>query len=147
MLKVIPASFAAVLLSGMSGSALAQAAAFGATLAFLLGHAPQSMGSYAWSLLFALGAAILLTATRFWSGRIHQEALIGVLYVVAAAAAFLLVDKAPQGTEHIKQMLTGNILTVDQSELLAIAPLYAAIAGLHAWAARRGIHSRRVMAI
>lgn len=118
--------------------ALAQAAAFGATLAFLLGHAPQSMGSYAWSLLFALGAAILLTATRFWSGRIHQEALIGVLYVVAAAAAFLLVDKAPQGTEHIKQMLTGNILTVDQSELLAIAPLYAAIAGLHAWAARRG---------
>lgn len=118
--------------------ALAQAAAFGATLAFLLGHAPQSMGSYAWSLLFALGAAVLLTATRFWSGRIHQEALIGVLYVVAAAAAFLLVDKAPQGAEHIKQMLTGNILTVGESELMTIAPLYAAIAGLHAWGARRG---------
>ncbi len=118
--------------------ALAQAAAFGATLAFLLGHAPQSMGSYAWSLLFALGASILLTATRFWARRIPQEALIGVLYVVAAAAAFLLVDKAPQGAEHIKQMLTGNILTVGESELLAIAPLYAAIAGLHAWAARRG---------
>lgn len=118
--------------------ALAQAAAFGATLAFLLGHAPQTVGSYAWSLLFALGAAALLTATRFWSGRIHQEALIGVLYVVAVAASFLLVDKAPQGTEHIKQMLTGNILTVGDSALMAIAPLYAAIAGLHAWAAHRG---------
>ena len=118
--------------------ALAQAAAFGATLAFLLGHAPQSAGSYAWSLLFALGASALLTATRFWSGRIHQEALIGVIYVVAAASAFLLVDKAPQGAEHIKQMLTGNILTVSENDLLVIAPLYAVIAGLHAWTARRG---------
>jgi len=118
--------------------ALAQAAALGATLAFLLGHAPQTAGSYAWSLLFALGASALLTATRFWAGRIPQEALIGVIYVVAAAAAFLLVDKSPQGTEHIKQMLTGNILTVAERDLFIVTPLYAAIAGLHAWASHRG---------
>lgn len=118
--------------------ALAQAAALGATLAFLLGHAPQMAGSYGWSLLFALGASALLTATRFWAGRIPQEALIGVIYVVTAAAAFLLVDKAPQGTEHIKQMLTGNILTVTERDLFIVIPLYAAIAGLHAWATHRG---------
>ncbi|MHB8915746.1 MAG: metal ABC transporter permease [Thiobacillus sp.] len=118
--------------------ALAQAAALGATLAFLLGHAPQMAGSYGWSLLFALGASALLTATRFWAGRIPQEALIGVIYVVTAAAAFLLVDKAPQGTEHIKQMLTGNILTVAERDLFVVIPLYAAIAGLHAWATHRG---------
>jgi zinc/manganese transport system permease protein len=118
--------------------ALAQTAALGATLAFLLGHAPQTAASYGWSLAFALGASLLLTGTRVWSGRIPQEALIGVIYVVAAAAAFLMVDKAPQGAEHIKQMLTGNILTVTEGDLLAVAPLYLVLAGAHAWAARRG---------
>src|SRR5215207_8540799 len=91
--------------------ALAQIAALGATVAFMLGHPVSSPGSYAWSLLSTLAAAVLLASTRTWSARVPQEALIGVIYVVAAAAAFLLVDKAPQGTEHIKQILTGNILT------------------------------------
>jgi zinc/manganese transport system permease protein len=118
--------------------ALAQTAALGATTAFLLGHAPQSAASYGWSLAFALGGSLLLTATRLWSARIPQEALIGVIYVVAAAAAFLLVDKAPQGAEHIKQMLTGNILTVTERELLAVAPVYLILSAAHAWVARRG---------
>lgn len=115
--------------------ALAQIAALGATVAFMLGHPVNSMGSYGYSLLFTFAAAMLLAATRNWSGRIPQEALIGVIYVVAAAAAFLLVDKAPQGTEHIKQVLTGNILTSGADELLWVTPVYAAI-GASLWAAR-----------
>lgn len=115
--------------------ALAQIAALGATVAFMLGHAVGSPGSYAYSALFTLVAAMLLAATRNWSGRIPQEALIGVIYVVAAAAAFLLVEKAPQGTEHIKQVLTGNILTTGLDELAAVAPLYIVI-GIALWAAR-----------
>lgn len=115
--------------------ALAQIAALGATVAFMLGHPVSSAGSYAYSLIFTLAAAILLAATRTWSGRIPQEALIGVIYVVAAAAAFLLVEKAPQGTEHIKQVLTGNILTTGADDLLAVVPLYIVI-GLLLWAAR-----------
>jgi zinc/manganese transport system permease protein len=115
--------------------ALAQIAALGATVAFMLGHPVSSPGSYAYSLLFALAAAMLLAATRGWSGRVPQEALIGVIYVVAAAAAFLLVEKAPQGTEHIKQVLTGNILTTTAEDLLMVAPLYVAI-GAALWAAR-----------
>ncbi|MDB5863654.1 MAG: manganese transport system permease, partial [Betaproteobacteria bacterium] len=55
--------------------------------------------------------------------------------VVAAAAAFLLVDKAPQGTEHIKQVLTGNILTTGTRELMTVVPLYA-VAALILWCAR-----------
>jgi hypothetical protein len=39
---------------------------------------------------------------------VPQEALIGVIYVVAAAAAILLIDRAPQGAEHLKQILTGK---------------------------------------
>ena len=112
--------------------ALAQIAALGATVAFMLGHAANGGAAYAYSLAFTLGAAMLLASTRQWAGRIPQEALIGVIYVVAAAAAFLLVDRAPQGAEHIKQILTGSILTVGMGDLLAIAPLYAAIGAVHA---------------
>jgi zinc/manganese transport system permease protein len=115
--------------------ALAQIAALGATVAFMLGHAVGSQGSYAYSALFTLAAAMLLAATRKWSGRLPQEALIGVIYVVAAAAAFLLVEKAPQGTEHIKQVLTGNILTIGLDDLAAVVPLYIVI-GAALWAVR-----------
>lgn len=115
--------------------ALAQIAALGATVAFMLGHPVSSAGSYAYSLIFTLAAAMLLAATRTWSRRVPQEALIGVIYVVAAAAAFLLVEKAPQGTEHIKQVLTGNILITGAEDLAAVVPLYAVI-GLALWAAR-----------
>jgi len=67
---------------------------------------------------------------------VPQEALIGVIYVVAAAAAILLIDRAPQGAEHLKQILTGNILTSGLNEAVVIIPLYAAIGLLH-WLLRR----------
>ena len=109
--------------------ALAQIAALGATVAFMLGHAVGSAGSVAYSLCFALAAAALLASTRQWSGRVPQEALIGVIYVVAAAAAFLLVEKAPQGSEHIKQILVGNILLAGMDDLVKVAPIYLLIGG------------------
>ena len=112
--------------------ALAQIAALGATVAFMLGHAAQGGASFAYSFAFTLAAALLLAFTRKWAGRVPQEALIGVIYVVAAAAAFLLVDRAPQGAEHIKQILTGNILTVGGDDLILIAPLYAMVGIVHA---------------
>ena len=116
--------------------ALAQVAALGATVAFMLGHPVASPATFGYSLAFTFAAALVLASSRAWSTRIPQEALIGVLYVVAAAAAFLLVDKAPQGAEHIRQILTGNILTVGPAEVLALMPLYAAIGALH-WVVRR----------
>ena len=67
--------------------ALAQIAALGATVAFMLGHPTQDAATYFYSLGFTLLAAVLLTSTRNWSTRVPQEALIGVIYVVAAAAA------------------------------------------------------------
>jgi zinc/manganese transport system permease protein len=106
-------------------------AALGATVAFMLGHLPQSPAAYAYSLAFTLVSAAFLASTRRWSGRIPQEALIGVLYVVAAAAALLLVDRAPQGAEHIRQILTGNILTVSAGELAWAVPVYLAVGLVH----------------
>jgi len=111
--------------------ALAQIAALGATVAFMLGHSAQSPATYGYSLSFTLLAAVLLAFTRAWGTRVPQEALIGVIYVVAAAAAILLIDRAPQGAEHLKQILTGNILTSGWNDLTVIVPLYAAVGLLH----------------
>ena len=111
--------------------ALAQIAALGATVAFMLGHPAQSIATYGYSLAFTLLAAVLLAFTRAWGTRVPQEALIGVIYVVAAAMAVLLIDRAPQGAEHLKQILTGNILTSGLNEVTVIVPLYATVGLLH----------------
>ena len=122
--------------------ALAQVAALGATVAFMLGHAVTSVATFGYSLAFTFAAALLLASSRAAATRIPQEALIGVLYVVAAAAAFLLVDKAPQGAEHIRQILTGNILTVGADEVLVLAPLYLGLGAL-LWLLRGRFEARR----
>jgi zinc/manganese transport system permease protein len=116
--------------------ALAQIAALGATVAFMLGHPAQSIATYGYSLSFTLLAAVLLAFTRSWGTRVPQEALIGVIYVVAAATAILLIDRAPQGAEHLKQILTGNILTSGFNDVALIVPLYTAVGLLH-WVLRR----------
>ena len=116
--------------------ALAQIAALGATVAFMLGHSAQSPATYGYSLGFTLLASVLLAFTRAWGTRVPQEALIGVIYVVAAAAAILLIDRAPQGAEHLKQILTGNILTSGLDEVALIVPIYSAVGALH-WILRR----------
>jgi zinc/manganese transport system permease protein len=111
--------------------ALAQIAALGATVAFMLGHPVQSLATYAYSVAFTLLASVVLAFTRAWATRVPQEALVGVIYVVATAVSILLIDRAPQGAEHLKQILTGNILFAGIGELYAIVPLYAAICLMH----------------
>jgi zinc/manganese transport system permease protein len=76
--------------------------------------------------------------SRVERSRIPQEAVIGIVYAVCAAAAILVVDRAPQGGEHIKQLLVGSILTVTPAEVGQMAVLYAAIGGAH-WLARRAL--------
>jgi zinc/manganese transport system permease protein len=122
--------------------ALAQIAALGTTVAFMLGHPVQGIATYGYSLLFTLLAALILAFTRTWSGRVPQEGLIGVIYVTAAALAMLLIDRAPQGAEHLKQILTGNILTSGTGELITIVPVYLAIPLLH-WALRGWFSNKR----
>jgi zinc/manganese transport system permease protein len=116
--------------------ALAQISALGATVAFLLGYYPQSIAAYGYSLAFTIGGAVILSFSRSWTGRVSQETFIGVVYVVSAAAAFLLVDRSPQGAEHIKQMLIGSILTATETDLLKVALLYSAV-GLFHWFVRK----------
>src|ERR1041385_3844796 len=111
--------------------ALAQIAALGATVAIVIGMDPHSSGAYWVSLAFTfLGAAIFAFA-RARHGRIPQEAFIGITYAVASATAILLMSKATQETEHLKDMLVGNILAVSWPEVTKTAILYGVIGIFH----------------
>jgi len=111
--------------------ALAQVAALGIALAFLAGHPIRSEAAYWYALAFTLGGAALLAASRTRRAPVPQEAIIGIVYAVSAAAAVLVVDQAPQGSEHIKQLLVGSILTVTPAEVVRLAVLYGLIGVLH----------------
>lgn len=116
--------------------ALAQLSALGATVAFASGYAPTSPAGFGYALLFtALGAA-LLTLSRGVARFVSREAFVGILYVVATAATILVVDRSPQGAEHVKRILVGSILTVGPADLARFSALYAAIGALH-WLLRR----------
>jgi len=111
-------------------------AALGVTVAFLAGHPIQSEAAYWYALVFTLGGAALFAASRTQRMTVPQEAVIGIVYAVSAAAAVLVVDRAPQGGDHIRQILVGSILTVTPGEVGTLALLYAPIGLLH-WLVRR----------
>src|SRR6476659_8349240 len=115
--------------------ALAQLSALGATVAFANGYAATSATGFGYALLFTAIGAVLLTLTRSLARWVSQEAFVGILYVVATAATILVVDRSPQGAEHVKKILLGSILTVGPAELAKFAVLYAIIGWL-CWFAR-----------
>lgn len=116
--------------------ALAQIAALGATAAFLWGYDLDSWGSYVFGLSFTILGASVFALTRSRERRVSQEAVIGVVYAVSAAAAVLVADRTPHGAEHLRSMLVGSILAVRGSEVIKVACLYAVI-GLFHWLCRR----------
>ncbi|HEY2987340.1 MAG TPA: metal ABC transporter permease [Candidatus Binatia bacterium] len=116
--------------------ALAQVAALGIAVALLAGHPIQSEGAYWYALAFTLAGSFLFAMSRTYRAPIPQEAIIGIVYAVSAAVAVLVVDRAPQGSEHIKQLLVGSILTVSLREIGGLALLYGIVGVIH-WAIRR----------
>src|SRR5439155_585675 len=116
--------------------ALAQTAALGITVAFLAGHAIQSEAAYWYALASTLSGAGLFAVSRTRRGPVPQEAIIGIVYAVSAAAAVLVVDRTAQGGEHIKQLLVGSIVTVTPAEVGTLAVLYGAVGARH-WLVRR----------
>ena len=116
--------------------ALAQIAALGAAAALLVDAPLESPLAYAAGLGATLVGAAILALTRSRERRVSQEAVIGVVYAVSAAAAVLLVDQAPHGAEHLRRMLVGSLLAVTPGEVARIAGLYALVGVFH-WACRR----------
>ncbi len=113
---------------------LAQIAAFGATIALLLpisGGDPHAGSVYWISLAFTFVGAAIFSTIRVRRARIPQEAIIGICYAVASAAAILAMSKATAESEHLKDMLVGNILAVQWPEVRKTALLYGAVGVFH----------------
>src|SRR5438270_5260996 len=113
---------------------LAQIAALGATIALLLplsGGDPHGPFVYWIILTFTFIGAFVFSTIRSRRARIPQEAIIGICYAVASAAAILAMSKATSESEPLKDMLVGNILAVSWPEVGRTAILYGAIGTFH----------------
>jgi zinc/manganese transport system permease protein len=113
--------------------AIAQVAGLGVTAA----ASPATEG---WRVQVAAVAAALIGAVVLtWTEKVWpevQEALIGVLFVVAACIELLLLANNPRGGEHLKDLLVGQILWVQPTQLIPVAILY--LVALAAWFGLRG---------
>lgn len=111
--------------------ALAQIAALGAIVAFIFGMELHSTPAYLFSLGFTFIGATIFSLTRLKERKISQEAIIGIVYAVTAAAAIIALDSAPSEAKHIEYMLVGNILFVQWPEIIKMAILYSIIGIFH----------------
>src|SRR3989442_7657039 len=105
--------------------ALAQIAALGISVAVLAGHSIHSDAAYWYALAFTIGGAAVFALSLLHAAPVPAEAIIGIVDAVSAAGAGLGGDRAPQGSEHIKQLLVGSILTDTPADGGAGSGLYA----------------------
>ena len=115
---------------------LAQIASLGAAIAVWQGFDPHEPSIYWWSLAFTLIGALVFSMVKGHSANIPQEAIIGITYAVASAAVILAMSKAAGEAEHLRDMLVGNILSVQWPEVWLTAIIYVAI-GLFHWIFRK----------
>jgi len=109
--------------------AIAQIAGCGVLLADQLGFEPEGVAVQAAALLAALGGALLLTWTeRIWPE--VQEAVIGVTFILAATGGILLLASNVHGSEHLRDLLIGQILWVQWGRLAWTAIVYAVLLAL-----------------
>ena len=113
---------------------LAQIAALGATIAILMPFSngdPHAPVVYWVSLAFTFIGAAVFSTIRSKRARIPQEAIIGICYAVASAAAILAMSKSTSESKHLKDMLVGNILAVSWPEVGKTALLYGGVGLFH----------------
>lgn len=110
---------------------LAQVAALGTTIAFLAGFDLHGRAAYLFSISFTLIGAAIFALTKGVKSPVPQEAFIGIVYAVSAALAIVIMDRLPEGAEHIKHILVGNLLAVTPAEVVKMALLYSGVGLLH----------------
>ena len=111
--------------------ALAQSAAFGLALSFLMGWEHGTLKSYSLVLSSALVASVLFTIIASKSIKVSQEAFIGIVYAFFSVLVILLFDKTAHGAEHIKQTLTGHLIWAGWGEALKVFLIYAVVSAIY----------------
>ena len=110
---------------------LAQIAALGAAIALWQGYDEQSSAVYWMSLVFTLIGAAVFALVKGHKARIPQEAIIGISYAVASAAVIITLSQATGEAEHLRDMLVGNILSVQWPEVWLTGGIYVVIGLFH----------------
>jgi zinc/manganese transport system permease protein len=111
--------------------AMAQMASLGICVAVLLHLNLEGWAAFLIALGFTLLGAAVFSVTGKRASQIPQEAVIGISYVVAAAAAVLLLSRAAEGDEEIKNMLVGNILLVSPADVWKCFALFLLVGIVH----------------
>jgi len=108
--------------------ALAQIAALGQSVAFLLGAEPHDPAMYYWSFGFTLLGAALFSFLWDREHSVLQEAFIGISFSLATAATLLLLSNAPHGAEHVSGALSGEALGwVTWKDIAIMATLFVIV--------------------
>ena len=113
--------------------ALAQVATLGTCVALILGYHFDDRFTFWISLAVTFGAAALFSWSRSSEEQpVPQEAIIGITFVVAAAAVIILLSRVAGGKEELEHLLTGDILNVTVREVWQRTALFAALAAFYA---------------
>jgi zinc/manganese transport system permease protein len=111
--------------------AMAQMASLGICVAVLVGFEPESLMASVGGLAVTLIGAAIFSVSGKRTSPVPQEAIIGIAYVVAAAAAVLLLSRSPHGNEEIRNMLVGDITVVSAAEVWKCFAVFTAVGALH----------------
>ncbi len=111
--------------------ALAQVAALGMSLAFLMGEEPHGLTAQLYAFAATLTVAFAFAGLRRVSGKTTREVIIGCVYVVATALSIVILSRSSQGMEELKSLFNGNILWVRWQEIAVVAGVTALLALLH----------------
>jgi zinc/manganese transport system permease protein len=82
-------------------------------------------------ILFALFGALLMSLINIKDKRLKLEAVIGIIYAVSSAVTVMLISKTPHGDSDIQEVLFGNILSIDWTQITIIGSIFGAIALFH----------------
>jgi zinc/manganese transport system permease protein len=111
--------------------AVAQVAALGTMIGILFGAAEGSTLSSAIALAFTLAVVALFSLARNHHREVSQEVVIGIIYCMALAMAYVLVDRVPGGSNFVQKTFTGAILWVSWSDVIRLVVVFAIIGAIH----------------
>jgi len=111
--------------------AVAQVAALGTMIGILLGAADGSLVASLISLGFTLLIVSVFALSKFQHTELSQEVIIGIIYCMALAVAYLLIDSIPGGSNFVQKTFTGAILWVTWNDLLKTGSVFLVIAIIH----------------
>lgn len=114
------------------GASLAQISSAGIALAFLLGQSVPFAAQHpiAVSLVVTL-LGTLIYSQQTLSRKIPQESIIGIGYLVASALTLIFIVRSPKGLDEVKELLDGNVITVQQGDLMVMAGIFLGVALVH----------------